>query len=186
MTDLQPERLLLLFVHLLLCAFALQRVLSTDLRVLRGNLQPDELAATHRVVLRLLAGLWLSGLALASIDLGFDPTLLAGRPKLACKLATAGALTANGVLLRRYCFPRLVSGQRLARAEATLVVCAGAVSTSTWLLAAFLGIARPLQAWPLPALLALCGGVVGGAVVVALVVVPHFGAVIAPARRRSA
>ena len=107
MNLLQAARLLLVFAHLLLCAFALQRLLVTDWRVLRARLGPDELAATHRVMVVLLAGLWASGVALAAIDLGVDAARLAAEPKLACKLLVVGALTANGVLLRAYCFPRV-------------------------------------------------------------------------------
>lgn len=169
MNSLQPERLLFLYAHLLLCVFALQRVLATDWRVLRGTLGAAELERTHRVVVRLLAGLWLTGLTLAAIDLGFDASTLLDRPKLATKFVTVLVLTLNGVVLRAWCFPRLTAGRPLAGAEEALVMCAGALSTASWLAAAFFGIAKPLQHRPLTDGLTVYATIVGGALLAALV-----------------
>ena len=139
-------RLSLLYAHLLLCVFALQTVLSTDWRLLRSRISASQLQQAQRRVEALLLGLWLTGTALVLLDsmAQFDPS-----PKLLAKLACVCLLTFNGVLLRLWCFPRLVSERPLARLEACALMACGAVSTTTWLMAGFYGIARPLTQWPL-------------------------------------
>ena len=82
-------------------------------------------------------------------------------------------MTFNGVLLRLWCFPRLlsrtgfdgrlksprgtagsaglgalVSRRPLARLEAGALMACGAVSTTCWLMAGFYGVARTLAPWP--------------------------------------
>lgn len=171
MSSLQPDRLMLLYLHLLFSVFALQRVLATDWQVLRGTLRAEELWATHRLLVKLLAALWLSGLALAAIDLGFNPLAIVDRPKLATKFVVVSVLTVNGAFLRWWCFPRLLAGKPMATSEELVVTYAGAVSTVSWMSAAFFGIARPLADWPLARVLSLYGLALGGAILVALVLV---------------
>lgn len=168
-------RLLLIYAHLLLCVFALHSVLSTDWRLLRWRISAQQLGAIHGRVTLLLAGLWASGLAVAAIDVGFDLAELGRRPKLLAKLACVAVLTFNGVLLHRWCLPRLVSAQPLGRVEASALMVCGAVSTSSWLVAAFFGIAAPLQrqGWSLGAFLALYGLLLAAATAVALVLAPR-------------
>lgn len=116
----------------------------------------------------LFGGLWLSGLAIVALDTGMDPALIAAKPKLLAKLVAVGVLTLNGALLRWWCFPRLVSDQPLSRAEAAALMCSGALSTTSWLIAAFYGIARGLSSWTAEQHLALYGAAVAAALVVAL------------------
>jgi hypothetical protein len=160
-------RLGLIFVRLLLCCLALQ----TDLRVLRGRVGPAELMDVHRRLLWLLGGLWTSGLAVAAIDLGFDIALIGERPKLMVELFSVVVLTLNGQLLRHWCFPRLSSGRSLGTAETAVLLEIGAVSTASWLTAAFIGIARSLQGLPLAGWLSLYGAARGAAVTIALAIV---------------
>lgn len=148
-------RLLLLFGHLLLCIFALQRVLQTDVRVLRGLAGAEEMRRTHALLVRLLAGLWISGVALAAIDLNLQFTTIGDKPKLIVKLLTVMVLTANALVLRYRCFEYLATGRTLCSGTGLMVLAAGALSTASWLAAAFFGMARPLQAWPLSVSLGL-------------------------------
>ncbi|MBC7939508.1 MAG: hypothetical protein H7Z19_07035, partial [Chitinophagaceae bacterium] len=106
-------RLGVIFIHLLLCCVALQTVLQTDLRVLRGGVGAAALLGVHRRLVVLLGGLWASGLTLAAIDIGFDVAGIAERPKLMVKLLCVLVLTLNGLLLRHWCFPRRASGRAL-------------------------------------------------------------------------
>jgi len=80
------------------------------------------------------------------LDLGGDLSLLPTKSKLLAKLVCVTVLSLNAVLLHRFAFPRLMSGHSLSTSEWSLVLCAGAVSTTSWLFAAFLGIAKPLAA----------------------------------------
>ena len=162
-------RLLLLYAHFLLAVFALERVLHADWRLLHGRLTKAELAATHRALIVLLPALWVTGAAIVALDVHGDWMLLLGRPKLLAKLATVAVLTANGVVLHGWCFPRMTSATEPSRGALAVIAVAGAVSTTSWLMAAFYGIAKPLQAWPVVQCLALYGFAVGAAVIVALV-----------------
>ena len=157
-------KMMLVFAHLLLCVFALHRILSTDWKLLRGGIGASGLRRAHREVLALLVGLWITGLVLAGIDLGWETSNLAHKPKLAAKLLCVVVLTLNGVLLRLWCFPRLVSQRPLARVEAMALMSCGAVSSASWMMAAFFGIARPMQSWSL----AQCMGVYGLALAMAV------------------
>jgi hypothetical protein len=161
-------RLALLYAHLLLCVFALHLVLSTDWRVLRKRISAARLLWVHRRVKLLLAGLWLSGLAIVFIDLG--PTLadITGRPKLLAKLLCVSTLTLNALALRWYCFPRLLAERALPPREAGLLMTFGAISTTSWLAAAFFGVARPLAQWSAAGTIGLYLGLLALAIPVAL------------------
>ncbi len=157
MDALAATRLLLVFAHLMLCVFALHAVISTDWRLLRSRISAAGLLRAHRRVVWLLAGLWLSGLAMVAIDTGFAADAIWARPKLVAKLLCVAVLTFNGVLLRLWCFPRLAGRQPLLPAEAMALMSCGALSTTSWLMAAFYGVARPVQDWPLAHILAIYG-----------------------------
>ncbi len=168
MDALAAIRLLLVFAHLMLCAFALHAVISTDWRLLRSRISATGLLRAHHRVVWLLLGLWLSGLAIVGIDTGFALDAIWARPKLVAKLLCVGLLTLNGVLLRLWCFPRLAGRQPLLPVEAMALMSCGALSTTSWLMAAFYGIARPLQDWPLQHSLAIYWVVLGLALPVAM------------------
>lgn len=163
-------RLLLIYAHLILCVFALHEVLVSDWNVLWRKIKPYTLDLTHQRLVWLLSGLWLTGLAVASIDLGFDPGQLSGKPKLVAKLVTVGVLSANGFLLYHWCFPRIERLQELGAVETSLVMAAGATSTASWLMAAFLGVAKSLQDARQIGLLELYGIVLAVAIVVSVAV----------------
>lgn len=168
MEPLTIFRLVFVYAHLLLCVFALQLVLSTDFRVLREQLSERTLTAVHQRIVQLLAGLWLTGLLVAAIDLGFDPSQIVRFPKTIAKLCAVGLLTANGIVLRYWCFPRMMGGHAPGTAEFLAVMACGAISTASWLMAAFFGIARPLQRWPVASILELFVGALALAVLAAL------------------
>lgn len=161
-------RLVLVYLHLLFCVFALREVLVADWQLLRHGLRAVQMHWLHRRILLLLLGLWLSGLAIVALDTGFDPGRLVQQPKALAKLATATLLTLNGALLRHWCFPRVERLPRLPLAERIGVLLAGATSTASWLVAAFFGIARPLREAPLATLLQAYGVVLLAAALVAL------------------
>lgn len=164
----QISRLALIYVHLMLCVFALQAVLSNDWKVLQRKLLADELAVLHTRVSWLLSGLWMTGLAIVAIDTGFDPEQLSIKPKIQAKLVTVGVLTANALVLKHWCFPRITRLGQLGRRECLCVMVAGATSTTSWLMAPFLGTAKPLADAPLSLLLGLYGLALTGAIVVTL------------------
>ncbi len=136
-------RQLLLFAHTLAFAFAIVTVVRADWAVLatRG-LDAGELHATGRRVAWLLALLWLTGTGLVFLDVGLDWAALVARPKLAAKLSVVGLLTINGLLLHWLAFPMLTTFQRHAARAATVCTVLGAVGTTSWLYASFMGVSR--------------------------------------------
>lgn len=146
------SRLSLLFAHLLCCVFALSIVISSDVRMLLRRISVPELDEVAHVVSRLLIGLWVTGLAVIGLDTGFDPAVLAGKSKLLFKFICAVALTLNGILLHMVTFPLVRRGQ-ISTAAAAFLGITGALSSSHWLLAAFVGIGKSLANVPLPILL---------------------------------
>lgn len=145
-------RMALLYTHLLSCALALALVLHADFGIARGSFRREALGETAHRVTWLLSALWLSGLALVYLDTGFDPGKMAAMPKLLIKLACVTVLTINGAILHRVAFPLMSGESPLTLAQGLLLAVCGAVSTGHWLLAAFLGIAKPLGRLPLETL----------------------------------
>lgn len=89
-------------------AFAIVAVLREDMALLTARrIDTMRLADTERLLTRLIALLWLSGLALIVLDIGFDAAALLAKPKLAAKLTVVSLLTINGLLLHRIAFPLL-------------------------------------------------------------------------------
>lgn len=139
------------YFHLLATCVAIGSVLMADHtlwswrnRVL-DEIQQQRLAQTQRVVTIALVFLWCSGFALVYLGYMVDGVKYLLNEKLWVKLMVVSLLTLNGVLLHKIGFPRL---QRAAFTQLTSMdrVCLsllGAVSTTSWLFAAFLGIARP-------------------------------------------
>ncbi|HLM52709.1 MAG TPA: hypothetical protein VK325_03740, partial [Pseudoxanthomonas sp.] len=142
MTSFDILRLALLYSHLLLCAFTLQRVLSEDWRLLVSQVDATRLKDTLLVMPFLLAGLWVTGLAIAAIDTHLSWAEFAAKPKLQAKLVCLCVLTANGWALHHKVFKRLSNPRRIDAKTALVFGGLGAISTSSWLFAAFLGIAR--------------------------------------------
>jgi hypothetical protein len=148
-------RLVLLYAHLLLCAFALHTVLSSDWRLLRARMSAPRLLRTQQRVSLLLAGLWITGLAMVMIDIQGQLSELQHNAKLLAKLACVSLLTVNAAVLKWWSFPRLTMDRPLGRLESWALMSSGAVSTTCWLMAGFYGVAKPLKAWPLEHNLAL-------------------------------
>ncbi len=165
-------RMISLYAHLLFCGAALTMVLREDWRIATGNFSREELESTARVISILLAMLWLSGLIVIYLDTGFDWQVLSQKSKLLLKLISVGILTINGYVLHRISFPVLTGDEPLTVAETTLLATTGALSTSHWLMAAFIGLARPLGRLPLESLLLYYAGVCIFTLLVALLLVP--------------
>ena len=134
---------LLLFAHILAFAFAIVAVLRADLALLTAlRIDPSWPLAVGRPIFALLVLLWLSGGALTVIEYGFDLAAIAAKPKMMAKLTVVTLLTVNGFLLHSVAFPLLARPPRRPRIAALVCTVLGAVSTTTWLFAAFVGEAR--------------------------------------------
>lgn len=138
-------RLALLFAHVIAVCLATGTVLLKDLDLLRGRrLDPAGLEHAAHVVKLSLAALWVSGLGMAWIDTGGNLSAVLAMPKLLSKICVVVVLTLNGLLLHAIAFPALTRVAPPCHRRALLCAVLGAVSTTSWLYAAFLGIARPV------------------------------------------
>lgn len=158
----------LIFLHVLFFAAAAGVILLGDVALFgwrRVNVQLLRRSA-HWVSVCLL-GLWLSGLAVIGLDTGFDLGLIAKNDKLLAKLTVVSILTLNGVLLHRFAFPRLVSPPPAAMQSALLPALLGGISASTWIYAAFMGVAKPFAILGYAGLMMLYGLAVAIALAVA-------------------
>ena len=144
-------KLLLVYGHLLATCIALGTLLQADHKLWRWRkelldpAQRQQLAEIQTIVSLGLLFLWGSGLLLVLLgyrEEGVDYLL---NQKLWAKASVVTLLTLNGMLLHTVGFPLLhrapfVSLSGSARIRLGLL---GALSMSSWLFAAFLGVARP-------------------------------------------
>ncbi|MFZ3185403.1 MAG: hypothetical protein WA173_14825 [Pseudomonas sp.] len=142
---------LLVYGHLLATCVALGHVLLADHKLWRWREAPLNatqqayLAETQKIVTLALLALWASGLLLVLqgyLDEGQRYLL---NQKLWAKVAVVVLLSINGMLLHRVGFPSLQRAAYAALPFSTRsrLALLGALSTSGWLFAAFLGVARP-------------------------------------------
>jgi hypothetical protein len=133
----------LLYGHIIAFALALATVLKEDVRLLRAKrIDSASLLASARLVKWLLLALWVTGVPMVMMIIGTDVSLLLGKPKLLAKLIVVGALTLNGVLLHLVAFAMVTGKRQNPNKVATIAATLGAVSTTSWLYASFLGVAR--------------------------------------------
>jgi hypothetical protein len=133
----------MLFVHLIAFAVAIATVLHEDIALLsRPAHDPRRLARAARIVVRALVVLWATGVALLAWHPGLDLEALRAHPKLVAKLVVVVVLTVNGAALHLFAFPRLSRPPAAGGDRMTLPVVLGAISTTSWFTAAFIGAAR--------------------------------------------
>jgi hypothetical protein len=127
--------------------------------------------AAHTVKLALIA-LWATGLALVVLDVGLNAAALLRQPKLAAKFFVVIALTANGIALHALAFPTLLGHRAQLPANVAMTVVLGAISTSSWLYASFIGVSRSIEpTMSFGAYMALYATLLCGAIIVAIVFV---------------
>jgi hypothetical protein len=142
---------LLVFIHLLATCIAVGVLLIQDFSLARAQGKP--LAKPEIVELKLsatrvsfaLVALWVSGIALVTNGyLGHPDYVL--NEKIWAKITVVFVLSLNGLLLHYYAFPLITTGKGLnglKLSQKTLIALSGSVSSTSWLFACYLGIARP-------------------------------------------
>jgi hypothetical protein len=139
-------RMMLIFFHLMSCAVAIGFAFFADYRILRSRGLPTRhdveiVQQVARFVTVALTALWITGAAIILLDFGHVPSMaeILQKPKLSTKMFVVSVLTLNGLALHSYALPRM------GRLD---LLCAliGGVSASSWMFAAFLGVAKPLGA----------------------------------------
>ena len=133
----------LIFVHLMVFAFAITTLYRSDFRLLFSR--PSE-AETHTMGQHMLLSLiilWVTGLGVIWVDTRFDYDTIINSPKIVMKLSCVVVLTLNAILIHFVAFKKLKQ-DILSKADMLMMSLVGAVSTTSWTFAAFLGIAKPL------------------------------------------
>jgi hypothetical protein len=128
--------------------------LTSDLamvkRLMNGDARedPDHLDYLQKVVSGSLAALWLTGIAIISLDASEKGWEYFLNPKLQAKIAIVLFLTVNGFFLHRSILPLMKKTGSLLDLPLDyrfLAMFSGAVSAVSWFYAALLGIGRPLN-----------------------------------------
>jgi hypothetical protein len=131
-----------LFAHVIAFAMTVSAVLREDLRwLLKRRIDPARLHRSMRTVSAGLAVLWITGLSLWAFAAAASPVPWALTPKLCAKLTVVSLLTLNGWALHRWVFPSLSAGP----VTRCWPVVLGAFSSSSWIFASFVGVARPVS-----------------------------------------
>lgn len=142
---------IVVYVHLLATCIAVGSVLLTDHRLWRWRSRKldagmlTQVAETQHIVTLTLTALWISGALLISLGYWNEGAHYLLNPKLWAKVSVVSLLTLNGILLHHIGFPLLQKAAFavLPRADQIRLGLLGAVSSTGWLFAAFLGVARP-------------------------------------------
>lgn len=147
------SRALLVYTHLLALMAAVAGIAMADFSILarRGSAGPRRvsrklLQRAMTLVAGALAALWVTGLALITLDTGWQLDALLARPKLQAKVVVVLLLSLNGWLLHRWVFRELLVLGHLPAELMPRATLLGAVSAASWGYAAFLGLAAPFAA----------------------------------------
>jgi len=140
-------RMLAIYLHVLALAIGAVAVAFGDFAIFaRDRIDMNMLGKAASVATIALLVLWITGLAVIGMDTGFDTELLATKPKLLAKLSVVTVLTINSLGLHLIAFPRMATPQADPQHAALMPVIFGAISATSWLYAAFVGIAKPVAA----------------------------------------
>lgn len=139
-------RVILILSHLIVFAAALFLVMREDLRLMKAErLEVADLKQTAHGVSLALMGLFATGATIVWFDTGFDPAVMADKPKLLAKFTVVAVLTLNGLALHHLLMPMLERAAFIrVRPVSRFAAVLGAISSVSWLFATFLGVAKPL------------------------------------------
>jgi hypothetical protein len=144
-------KILLIYSHLLATCIAIGVLLQADHKLwcwrkqLLNRSMREQLLETQKIVSWALLFLWATGLILILLGYLDEGVRYLLNEKLWAKFSVVVLLSLNGLLLHKVGFPLLQKAPFicLPRAARTRLGLMGALSTSGWLFAALLGVARP-------------------------------------------
>jgi hypothetical protein len=154
--EFEFTRMAVVYVHLIACCVAIGMVFTSDLAMVKKLLHAkpnDRVNAQHlselqQTVSRALMALWVTGVAIVSLDASIKGWEYFANPKLQSKITIVLLLTFNGVVLHKHVLPMLQKAGSLLRmsfSRRMLAIFAGSVSGVSWFYAALLGVGRPLN-----------------------------------------
>ena len=160
-----------IFLHLLAACLAIGTIITEDVGMLISRkIDVDRMKSTMQTIKYSLIALWISGTFVIWIDCQGDFGLILEKPKLMAKLSVVALLTANGIALHVLVFPSIIKGLKKTADFAAMSSVLAGVSSVSWIFAAFLGIAKPLEKHlGLHGFIALFGIAVTGAMAIAII-----------------
>lgn len=146
----------IVYAHLIACCAAIGLVLMSDIAMLKqlisGNprerMDPKHLHDLQNTVAVALVALWVTGLAIITLDASSKGLEYFANPKLQAKITVVCLLTLNGFLLHHRVLPLMKKAGNLLNmsfSQRSFAVFAGSVSAVSWFYAALLGVGRPLN-----------------------------------------
>lgn len=145
---------LLVYAHILATSVGIGAVVMIDLALLRhrhtalSSQLRSHIHLSARAIAMALVVLWVTGIAFVGLGSATDASYL-HNPKLWAKISVVLALTLNGALIHVFVLPRLrieVPFEQATTAQQRVWFhLLGAISTASWFLAAFFGVAKVLN-----------------------------------------
>jgi hypothetical protein len=136
-------RMGLIFAHLLAFAAAFAAIALGDFAVFaQRRINTSLLTWSSKAVAMTLVALWVSGLCVIWMDIGFDIDLLLSKPKILAKITIVTLLTLNGIGLHWRALPALCTHHPDTHHAALMPALLGAISGATWVFAAFVGVGK--------------------------------------------
>lgn len=146
-------RSLLVFAHLIVFSIAIVLVITTDYSIVKYGVELPTFHVRIRCVLTLFALLWITGLIMLFIDTGFHAETIISNSKLLIKIVCVFVMTFNGMLLHMVGLKLLAHEDSMSRKQAIILCIIGAISTTNWFLAGFIGSNNMLAQVPFTILL---------------------------------
>ncbi len=140
---MEAFRSIAVFFHLGFFALAFYTLLACDYAVWSMRWNPRDLQKISIQMKLFLSGLWITGTTLIVFETGLDFSAMADSPKLLFKLIVVTILTVNGLLIHQIAIPIMANPNKVTLADARKLTAMSVVSTSHWVLAAFIGCFKP-------------------------------------------
>jgi hypothetical protein len=137
-------RTVLIFAHLIVFALAITTLYKSDTKLIYQRPSQDEIKMMGNHMLIYLIVLWITGLGVIYIDTAFSLEKIFSAQKLLTKLTCIGVLTLNAFFIHFVAFKKLAK-ETLTKTDMQVMSISGAISTASWTLASFLGVAKPLE-----------------------------------------
>jgi hypothetical protein len=149
-------RMAIVYPHLIACCVAIGLVLTSDIAMVKQLLKGDssahhedaQLSALQKTVSLALIALWITGIAIISLDASSKGWSYFSNPKLQAKLGIVVLLTINGFVLHGTVMPAMQKAGSLLNlpfSQRLFAIFTGVISGVSWFYAAMLGIGRPLN-----------------------------------------
>jgi hypothetical protein len=154
--EFEFTRMAVVYLHLIACCVAIGLVFTSDVAMVNQLIKADpadrmdgqHLSYLQTTVGRALIALWITGIALVTMDGVLKGWSYFANPKLQAKIAIVVLLTMNGYVLHKHVLPLMKKAGTLLKLsfnQRILAIFAGAVSGVSWFYAAMLGVGRPLN-----------------------------------------